>query len=329
MSKLCTKNIFKEDQRIALSASPELVELLTQVLAEAAQNVEDGRDVAQSKAAATAVARLVAEACKSEQPRTIFGGANFYESLVRHLIQSTHYLEDDSKGNTYDERLTVQVLRALANLCYENESNRDFLYEVPKGIAAVTLCLKSTEASILHTVCGGLLNISMDNEPIQVEVIASQGLKYLMDIISKGSQGPLASKYKPFVASAIRTLGNLIEIEQGIQELLACNGMVHLLKLLEVEHKVLLQEDSEEEQVFSSLEILEALAAALETIGENGSIQREVVEEDLLDILLNFVDQPPLVHINQADDDEIDYHEIRKNISKIVTLVTMHGKFFN
>ncbi|KAJ3219756.1 hypothetical protein HDU67_009568 [Dinochytrium kinnereticum] len=315
-----------EEQRGALAASQELLDFLAKVLTESASNIENGKDVAQSMASGTAIARLIAEACKSEQPRTAFGEAHLISPLVRHLIQSTRHLQDGSKGTTQDERLTVQVLRALANLCYENETNRDYLFEVPQSVAAVAICLKSTETSILHTVCGGLLNISMDNEPIQIEVVASHGLNYMLDIITKGTEGPTASKYKPFVPPCIRTLSNVLEIDQGIQELISCKGLVQLLTSMKVEHQVLLNEGSDDQQVLLSLEILEALTAALETIGENDDIQRSIAQLELLEILLDFVDHPPRVPLPQSTEDEEvpNYHEIRKQVSKIVTLVTMN-----
>ncbi|KAJ3098190.1 hypothetical protein HDU97_004199 [Phlyctochytrium planicorne] len=315
-----------EEQRVALANNKDLLDFLSHVLTESANNVQDGFDTQIAKAGATSVARLIAEACKSEHARNVFGASAILEPLVRHLIQSTEYLKEDHKGTTQDERLTVQVLRALANLCYENEMNRDYIYEVEKSIATVTLCLQSTETSILHTVCGGLLNISMDNEPIQVEVIGSGGLKYLLDIIEKGSKGPTAAKYSPFIPSAIRVLGNVLEIEQGINELVRCEGMITLLQLLRIQHSTLLDNSSEDIQVLFALEVLEALTAALETISENDSIQRSIVHLELLDILLDFVDHLPAVPLPQQSDDEDipNYYEIRKTVSKIVTLVTMN-----
>ena len=56
-------------------------------------------------------------------------------------------------------------------------------------------------------------------------------------------------------------------------------------------------------------------------------VQRVIVRDDLLDILLDFVDHRPAADAALDDDDVQTYKDVRKTVSRIVTLVTMNGGF--
>ncbi|ORY51791.1 hypothetical protein BCR33DRAFT_711986 [Rhizoclosmatium globosum] len=76
-----------------------------------------------------------------------------------------------------------------------------------------------------------------------------------------------------------------------------------------------------------SIEVLEAVVGALEYIAENDTIQRVIVSQDQLTTLLDFVDHRPTFAPPASDDTTSvtdAYADIRKRISRIVTLVTMN-----
>ncbi|KAJ3105663.1 Rap1 GTPase-GDP dissociation stimulator 1 [Phlyctochytrium bullatum] len=311
-----------EDDRVALTSSPEVVRHLIELLGQASSNLSQRLKVKESTGCGTLVARLVAELCKSEQPRNEIGNSSPFRPLVELLWFSTESLRDGAAPSTTDDALAIQTLRALANLCYENEMNRDYLNEVNDGIRAISTCLKSSNSTILRTVCGGLLNITMDNEPIQQQAISSGCLDGLIDVIAKGSRDPV---YKPFIPAAVRALSNLIEIESGIQRLFETNGLAVLVLTLKAQHQTILRNGCPPEDYAFAMETIETIATSLETIGDHDAVQREIVKVDALDTLLDFVDEPPPQEYETYDDEEIpDYHNVRKCISRFVTLVTMN-----
>lgn len=107
----------------------------------------------------------------------------------------------------------------------------------------------------------------------------------------------------------------------------------------------------EESEYDELLAIIELIVGVLEACSESDTIQRQLVEQNLLDYIMDFVDHRPasrLLHrrkcrvgIPAASDDEetaegdepivrhTDYNEIRKIMSKIVALVTMNGAFLS
>ncbi|KAJ3140040.1 Rap1 GTPase-GDP dissociation stimulator 1, partial [Irineochytrium annulatum] len=319
-----------EPERALIAETALFLDLLRKVLDAAAAKVERGEIGGTGMVVGAAAAKLIAEAAKSEAEdvaRMPLANAGVMPPLVR-LLQ-TQAPKVASLAGEKEEQVVIQCLRALANLCYENESNRDTLLEVDegKGIALVTSCLKSSEVPLLHTTCGALLNITMDNEPVQLESIKADGIVLLLNVIKRGTDAETKATYGALVPSAIRTLSNLLEIEKGILSLLETDGLVQLLNLIRTQHTIIADSAVGEDSLLAALEILEALTGVLEAIGENDAVQRFIVKLNLLDILLDFVDHLPTAALpsNDEDDEDVpDYAEIRKRISRIVTLVTMN-----
>ncbi|KAJ3028135.1 UNVERIFIED_CONTAM: Rap1 GTPase-GDP dissociation stimulator 1 [Siphonaria sp. JEL0065] len=263
--------------------------------------------------------------------------AGLFAPLVRSLIAA----------NKTETELPVQILRALGNMCYDNEDNRDALLEIPDGIKAVSSCLDSDDPRLLQIACGALLNISMDNESVQLQVIASSGVQRLLRLTVLSTKDQPDPKYTNLASSSITTLSNLLEVEPGIKDLIQQDGLDAFFHILKKEHQLLMAADVDKDRFIASLEILDAVVTVLELVGENGSyllghiiindvlsdtVQRIIVSQNLLNVLLDFVDHRPTFALPPREEDEDScpsYIEIRKRISRIVTLVTMNGLAFS
>jgi hypothetical protein len=147
-------------------------------------------------------------------------------------------------------------------------------------------------------------------------------------------------------------------LDKGTSDFIQVNGLPILLKIVHEEHTIILDSKVTEDDFSTSLRILESLTTILEVIGENGvhikllfiplpfffvlilnsldTIQRSMVSQNLLNILLDFVDHLPTAQPTtpapEAEDEEEEearpepkYADIRKRVSRIVTLVTMNG----
>ncbi|KAJ3411499.1 hypothetical protein HDV05_002107 [Chytridiales sp. JEL 0842] len=309
--------------REEISSNTDLLSFLADVLKYAVDELEADKasrvEIDDYKTLAACVCMLVAESAKSESARGPFQEAGMLKFVGEALKCSTAYQDELS------QKLTIQCLRALANMCYENETNRDAVLEVGGALRAIVKCFSSDSITMLQTVCGSLVNITMDNEPVQTEVLEAGCLSKLLDILE------LAVKHKDthghMISTSLRVINNLCEIEKGVQCLMdAQEGLPLLIDILREQHAVILGEEVDEEELVDALEMLESLTAVLETIGENDAVQRAIVSLDLLNTLLDFVDHRPKVPLPKPDEEnEVpDYELIRKNISRIVTLVTMN-----
>ncbi|KAI9104575.1 armadillo-type protein [Phlyctochytrium arcticum] len=243
------------------------------------------------------------------------------------MLQAQAARIDQTDVALADQEVVVQSLRALANLCYENDSNRERVLEAG-GISSIVGCLNASVPKIVITAGGALTNISMDNEPIQVEALEAKVMPCLLGALKRHLELPLDIQHEhtgDISTAVIQVLSNLLEIEKGVNELLAADGLKLLLQLLKYKHEKVLHRHSTAESFENALKVLDALTTVLEAVSENDSIQRAIVSQDLLDILLDFVDHRlPEATTEQQKEEASTYADIRKTVSRIVTLVTMN-----
>nr|KAJ3419462.1 hypothetical protein HK105_006932 [Polyrhizophydium stewartii] len=276
---------------------------------------------------AVMVAKLVAEVAKSEPARQAFADAqgiplvmDLHRRSVQHLAaeQDEHYMD----------ALTTQTMRALANLCFDHEGNRDIIVELPDAASSLVAPLSSRNTALLHTACGALVNISMDNETMQTALLNAGALVRLLDVLGKAGATPSSDeRLEAAFPAAIRALSNLLEPELGIAQLLEHKGLTLLLRLVKTMHETATRHQISEDEYERAMEFLDGLAIVLETVGENDSVQREIVTGDLLDVLLDFVDHRPTHRPPPREDfgdDAYDYELIRRTVSRVVTSVTMN-----
>jgi hypothetical protein len=139
---------------------------------------------------------------------------------------------------------------------------------------------------------GSLVNITVDNEPVQSEVLECGAIPRILELVelsqSKIAQVPPKQMdddekddferemgvYSHILTSSLRVLNNLTEIEKGIRRFMDCQGLSSLIGLLKEQHFIILNEagEKDEDEVMEALERLENITAVLETIGEDGMI---------------------------------------------------------
>ncbi|KAJ3241821.1 Rap1 GTPase-GDP dissociation stimulator 1, partial [Chytriomyces hyalinus] len=265
----------------------------------------------------TAAAKTIAECAKSGNTRKILAEAGLFAPLVR-LLGASEGVPSRA----------IQALRALANMCFDNEDNRDALLDIKDSIKFVMQCLDSNDAQLLKITSGALLNISMDNESVQTEVLACGGAERMIKAISLTTNEGTEKEYGALASSLITTLSNLLEIEKGIEDFKQANGVALLFLALKRQQTIINSTSGlNDEEFVHALEILESIVTCLEFLGENDDVQKQIVAEQVLNVLLDFVDHYPTYTLSQSDldEDEIpNYDELRRRISRIVTLITMN-----
>ncbi|KAI8843942.1 armadillo-type protein [Chytriomyces cf. hyalinus JEL632] len=265
----------------------------------------------------TAAAKTIAECAKSGNTRKILAEAGLFVPLVRMLGASEGV-----------PSRAIQSLRALANMCFDNEDNRDALLEIKDSINFVTQCLDSTDAQLLKITSGALLNISMDNESVQTEVLACGGAERMIKAIALTTNEGTEKEYGALASSLITTLSNLLEIEKGIEDFKSANGLALLFLALKRQQTIINSTSGlNDDDFIHALEILESIVTCLEFLAENDDVQKQIVAQQVLNVLLDFVDHYPTYTLSQSDLDEDDipsYDELRRRISRIVTLITMN-----
>ena len=81
-------------------------------------------------------------------------------------------------------------MRAFGNLCFDFDKNRDNLYDTDNAISGMVACLVNSTGNkeLRHCCLASILNVSMDNEPIELEIVERGGMGALLDIIKSGAQ---------------------------------------------------------------------------------------------------------------------------------------------
>ncbi|KAJ3038533.1 Rap1 GTPase-GDP dissociation stimulator 1 [Rhizophlyctis rosea] len=307
-----------ESSRASLSQDAEFLSTLKTLLESVVAALQASNDDAYATEGAT-IAKLVAETAKAEESRSPIAQAGFLPILV-----TAHGLAEQRGAEGANNELAVQTLRALANLCFDDEHNRDLVLETPNAISTLVASLDSTQPNVLITTCGALLNISMDNEPIQVEALSAGALSKSLKLVQLSTEAATEERFADVGIAAIRLISNLVEPEKGVEELLSSGGLKQLLNLLRHRHNIILQAGVSPDQFESATEVLEGLTVVLETIVENAEVQRSIVKEDLLDVFLDFVDHRPVSDLELEPETVEMYQDVRKTVSRIVTLVTMN-----
>ncbi|KAJ1340485.1 hypothetical protein BSLG_004932 [Batrachochytrium salamandrivorans] len=323
------KTLFPSDDaaREALATRPDVFCFLKDTLASLNAVDLDSTESSKQLGLAITLANLIAEISKSELARQSFADMDGIPLLVSLYMKSIGHLNHSPAVHPLDD-LTIQTMRALANLCFDHEANRDIIGDLPGAAASLVLTLSSTNTLVLQTASGALVNISMDNEPVQVSMLGAKAISLLLALLQKAdvaicNDEPLENAF----SSAIRALSNLLEPESGVAQLLQQNGIVFVIHLVKKMHSVIVKSNVTAVEYDRAMNLLDGLAIVLETIGEKDNVQREIVSKALLGILLDFVEQKPTFK-HAAEDDEasedISYAHIRKTMARVVTTVTMN-----
>ncbi|KAH9246622.1 hypothetical protein BASA81_015816 [Batrachochytrium salamandrivorans] len=266
------KTLFPSDDaaREALATRPDVFCFLKDTLASLNAVDLDSTESSKQLGLAITLANLIAEISKSELARQSFADMDGIPLLVSLYMKSIGHLNHSPAVHPLDD-LTIQTMRALANLCFDHEANRDIIGDLPGAAASLVLPLSSTNTLVLQTASGALVNISMDNEPVQVSI-------------------------------------NLLEPESGVAQLLQQNGIVFVIHLVKKMHSVIIMfnvklfprhflvsclifveqkptfkhaaEDDEASEDISYAHIRKTMARVVTTVTMNDDNMKELVTQD-------------------------------------------------
>ncbi|KAJ3281680.1 hypothetical protein HDU76_008876, partial [Blyttiomyces sp. JEL0837] len=269
------------------------------------QKVSDLLALSPSEDPAALISKLDAIHPQTEEERDSIGENEDFLRWIGEVLKKANSRIRDS-GSTRDKELAASVAKLLAEIA-KAESARTPLVEAdllpPLVEAHKHGQPRSTpfdEALTVQTL-RVFANLCYEHEPVQLEVLKADGLSLFLKVITMSTDKSMRETYGSLAAPAIRALSNILETEQAIQDLLETSGLTKLLHILRDEHKIIISPSVSEDDLIDALEILEALTTVLEIIGENIPIPSP-----------------------SEDDDIANYVEIRKNVSRIVTLVTMN-----
>ncbi|KAI8806467.1 armadillo-type protein [Cladochytrium replicatum] len=282
---------------------------------------------------ATDTCFLLAEYAKIEPTRAPLAQSGLCQRIADLLRIATTHLSSGLAGDDAEDNLKIQCMRVIANLCFENDSNRELFLDAKDVLKHSVECLTCTNPGVLEKTCGALLNVSMENvylaiakEPVQQVLTNCNAMKHLVSIVKKTEDPDLRPIYHSSLIPAIAVMSNLVEADPGIARFLEFGGLALIVKLLKTQHETILDLEANEESYEFAFEILDAITTLLETIGENDAVQREIVRENLIGPLLDFVDAPFPKRPDQDEDSSSNYQDIRKTVSRVVTTVTMNDE---
>jgi len=267
---------------------------------------------------------LIAEMAKTESTRTPIG-----ESGIVAIIAKVHKGYNKACfGNESVFKLSsstyIQILRAYANICFDNEKNRDLIFESHAIEKIVPFLQQTDDLKLVQIACGALCNISMDNEPIQNEICVNGGVGFLRSLIvlSRDSED---ENYKDIAHASLRVVLNLVETECGLQNFIS-SGILQLMITLTKQY---MYEMKNKINVSQNLQIIEIIVNILDTVVENENVQRVILEEDLLEPLLLLIEFIPDKDIFDDEEDEKSFHNLRKSTCKSVISVTTNDVCMN
>jgi len=267
---------------------------------------------------------LIAEMAKIESTRTPIG-----ESGIVSVIANAHKGYNKACfGNESAFKLSsstyIQILRAYANICFDNEKNRDLIFEAHAIEKIVPFLQQTDDLKLVQIACGALCNISMDNEPIQNEICVNGGVGFLRSLIvlSRDSDN---ETYKDIAHASLRVVLNLVETECGLQNFIS-SGILQLMITLTKQY---MYEMKNKINVSQNLQIIEIIVNILDTVVENENVQRVILEEDLLEPLLLLIEFIPDKDIFDDEEDETSFHDLKKSTCKSVISVTTNDVCMN
>jgi len=267
---------------------------------------------------------LIAEMAKTESTRTPIG-----ESGIVAVIAKVHKGYNKACfGNEAVFKLSsstyIQILRAYANICFDNEKNRDLIFEAHAIEKIVPFLQQTDDLKLVQIACGALCNISMDNEPIQNEICVNGGVGFLRSLILL-SRDTDDETYKDIAHASLRVVLNLVETECGLQNFIS-SGILQLMITLTKQY---MYEMKNKINVSQNLQIIEIIINILDTVVENENVQRVILEEDLLEPLLLLIEFIPDKDIFDDEEDETSFHDLKKCTCKSVISVTTNDVCMN
>ncbi|RUP42801.1 armadillo-type protein [Jimgerdemannia flammicorona] len=259
-------------------------------------------------------AEICANAAKDESARTPIGESGSIELLVTFMkLSSPTHVE-----------VTIQCLRALANLCFDHDVNRKRTSTTGAVSVIIGFVNTSNNANLVRTSCGALLNLGLNYEPIQSEILRLEGLPVLVKLLSSDRLNHQA------VCLAARVINYLVGLDKGRLQFAKIEAIVSFVKVLEYSWQVDKSQDLDlMESVVDVLEstVLEESEGIFGCVAAD-AIQHTVAKSGVFPLLLDFVESAtPPKHADE--DDQKQFNELRKTVVKITVAVTLTDSNMN
>jgi hypothetical protein len=200
--------------------------------------------------------------------------------------------------------------------------NRSCLSVNTQAIVCMVNILNSSNQRVLYTICGAILNATMDSELLQASFIEANAIARLSEVISICMASNYVSESTNTCGMCIRTMSNLVELEAGLHEFLEGNHLSKFVEMLKKLQYFILGKNLSEQELENVLEVLDGLVIFFETISESELAQQAIVRNDYLPFFFDFINH---ANVNVGLDESCfsKYLDISVSLAKIVTNVTM------
>lgn len=244
-------------------------------------------DVPESKAK---VLMLIAELAKSEETRVPCVRAGLISTILAHL-------------ESEDPNVVLQALRAVGNICCENEQAKSVLLE-NKGAEKIVKKLGVLEKSfdensdnrVELAACGSMLNVASDDDALADEAVSFGAVSFLFGFVKQSVHS------NPCLCSmALSALSVLISSDKGKASFLEGEGAAIL--------KMVVQGTDDDELIDSVFEILSSLIM-------DDNVKKLLVQQGYAEHLADVVTS--LKH----EEDEHIKHRVQSSADFIVMLLT-------
>lgn len=218
------------------------------------------------------------------------------------IIILQHGLESNS------ERLVIATLRAVANLCFDCDDNREAILNTSDGIQTIVDVIKAGNLKIDRVAFGALVNIAMENESVQTKLVQCG----ILDEVAKrlDFKNTDESDTKDY---ALKALSAISEADAGIEELLRSQLLFQISGGIE--------ELAVTADLNYCLSMMDGICIFLETIMENTKIQVRLVESKVFEAAINFVEKR--VSGNESDELADQLLQVKVVLLKLITTTTM------
>ncbi|KAI8915575.1 hypothetical protein EDD86DRAFT_215794 [Gorgonomyces haynaldii] len=129
-----------------------------------------------------------------------------------------------------NSEMMVQMLRGLANLSFNCDSNRDRMVGETEALSAVVGYIVSKDEQVSYTACGCLLNLSMDNEPMQTELVK---LASAQEQMAKEPYLHILFDFVDYIApyeeGEVTYQTTRLEISKTVTNITMCDSIMHQL----------------------------------------------------------------------------------------------------
>ena len=211
-----------------------------------------------------------------------------------------------------EEEFVKNSLRALANLCFDHDDNRDEILEIENGIHKIVSCLDLGFANLDLTTFGALLNISMENELVQT-LMVKEGLivkifEHLKPLQTKIPESELG---RETICMAIKVTSSILESDSGLLEFFNMDGPSLFSTII----KTLMLELNPSSPILDwIIQTMDAISLVLETLSIKEESQIKITNSSLFPTILEFVQVG-------FGDDNID--NLKLSFCKVICIVTM------